>query len=164
MAYFLKFPLVGYTANNNIDYDIATDITKRVALSDAVKANFSVYDEYDVKDGETPELVSYKFYDTTEYHWVILMLNDIIDPRYEWVMPQDVLQRYCDSKYANAFGIHHYVDIDTGLIVDDDFPGATSVSNYVYEEEINESRRRIKILKPEYITGISTEFDRLING
>jgi hypothetical protein len=163
MPYFSKFPLMGYTANNNIDYDVVTDITRRVALSNQIKANFSVYDEYDIKDGETPEHVSHKFYDTTDYHWVILLLNDVIDPRYEWVMPQDVLYRYCESKYANAFAIHHYVDIDTDLIVDSDFPGATSVSNYQYEEALNETRRRIKILKPEYIVGIAAEFDRLIN-
>lgn len=162
MPYFMKFPLMGYTANNNIDFDVVTDITKRVALSEAIKENFSVYDEYDIKDGETPELVSYRFYNTTEYHWVVLMLNNIIDPRFEWVMSQDNLMRYCQTKYANPYSIHHYVS-DVGLIVDSDFSGATSVSNYQYEEDINETRRRIKILKPEYIAGIAAEFDRLIN-
>jgi hypothetical protein len=162
MAYFMKFPLMGYTANNNIDFDIVTDITKRVALSEAIKENFSVYDEYDIKDGETPEIVSYRFYNTTDYHWVVLMLNNIIDPRFEWVMSQDNLMRYCQTKYANLYDIHHYVS-GAGLIVDSDFPGATSVSNYQYEEDINESRRRIKMLKPEYISSIAAEFDRLIN-
>jgi hypothetical protein len=35
---------------------------------------------------------------------------------------------------------------------------------YDYENELNESKRQIKILKNEYIPGIMTELENVLNG
>jgi len=65
MAYFNRFPLTPYFSNNNIDYSIVTDITRRLAVRDEIKQLYTVYDEYDVSDDETPEIVSFNLYGTT---------------------------------------------------------------------------------------------------
>ena len=43
-------------------------------------------DLYYVKDGETPESISYDFYDTVEFYWTILLVNEIIDPYHDWAL------------------------------------------------------------------------------
>lgn len=173
MAYFNKFPLLAYTANNNIDYTVVTDVTKRIVVSNEIKNNYVIYDEYDVKDGETPEVLSHKVYGSTEFHWVILLINEVIDPRYDWVLSSSALQDYVETKYgsANTSAIHHYVSSDgSGIVVDSDYTnpvnGATAVavSNFDYEASQNENKRRIRLLKPSYLSGFVTEFEKLINA
>ena len=40
---------------------------------------FFDFDYYDVKDGETPEMIAYKYYDDVELHWTIFLVNNIVD-------------------------------------------------------------------------------------
>jgi hypothetical protein len=172
MAYFNRFPLTAYLANNRIDFSIVTDITKRVAVRNEIKENYTVYDEYDVLDGETPEVVAYRLYDTTEYHWIILLLNDMIDPRYDWPLTVQSVRKFTESKYgaddANVYGTHHYQASTTNtIIVDSDdvnFPDKITVSNIEFELTENEKKRRIKVLKKEFVPAFITEFEKLINA
>lgn len=172
MAYFTRFPLTPYINSNNVDYSVVVDITKRVSTKKEIKENFTLYDEYDIEDGETPEIVSYNLYGTTEYHWIILLLNDIIDPRYDWILSASNLRRYVEDKYgsddANIYAIHHYeATLNNSIVVDFDdtnFPDKVSISNIDYEIAQNERKRRIKVLKKEFIPSFVTEFGKLING
>lgn len=155
--YFKSFPLTYYSFDDGITAKVITNITLRAVINDQIKSNLSLYDEYDVRDGETPEIVSDKFYNTTLYHWLILHVNDILDPRYEWPLSTANLISYCQSKYDNIYATHHYED-SNGVVVNPDQIGAVSVSNYQYEDRINESKRRIKVLKPTYVSAITADF------
>ena len=156
--YFETLPKTFYSLDDGATTQIVTNIFLRFVFSDEIKNNLTLYELYDIVDGETPEIVSDKFYSRPDYHWVILHLNDILDPRYDWPLSTFNLQKYCDSKYANPYGIHHYVNTD-GHIVNSNAPGATSVSNYQYEEEINESKRKIKILKADYLKTVLDNYE-----
>jgi hypothetical protein len=169
--YFAKFPLISYVYSNNTDYNVVTDITRRVAVIESIKQNFSLYDEYDIQEGDTPEILAYNLYRDTQYHWIILILNDIIDPRFDWPLTQEQLVRYATNKYGSEeaiYEIHHYeASVTDSTIVDsddDNFPEKISVSNMDYEIKKNEEKRRIKILKPNYISSFITEFENKING
>jgi hypothetical protein len=81
----------------------------------------------------------------------------------DWPLSQYELENYCKDKYTNIYGIHHYEDTN-GITVNSDFPGAVSVSNYEYEDRINESKRSIKILNPRLIPDFVNQFNKLING
>lgn len=159
--YFSKFPVTLYTLDDRASTQYVRNILLRVTLSDELKENLSIYDEYDIKDNETPEIASFNLYGTTEYHWLILHTNNILDPRFEWVLSNKQLSDYVSSKYNNPAATHHYID-SNGYIVNSTEPGATSVSNYQYEEELNESRRRIKIIKPQFVASIVDEFEKKI--
>jgi hypothetical protein len=168
--YFSKFPLLAYINSDNVNYSVATDITRRVAVTNSIKENFSLYDEYDVQEGDTPEILAYNLYKNSQYHWIILLLNDIIDPRFEWPLTQEQLQRYAIDKYGSTEAIyetHHYEAslTDTTIVDSDDanFPEKVEISNMDYEITLNETRRRIKILKPNYISSFITEFENKIN-
>lgn len=121
MSYFNRFPLLAYSANNNAVVNIVSDVLRRVTVDKKTKENLVIFDEYDIQDGETPELVSYKFYDTTDYHWVILLVNDILDPRFGWPLTDEQLYTYTANKYgaANVNAVKHYVAAEGSDIVVD---------------------------------------------
>ena len=79
--YFDKLPVTYYTLDDARSVQLVRNIFLRVIITDEIKNNYSVYDEYDIQDGETPEILSSKIYGNSEYHWLILHMNEIIDPR-----------------------------------------------------------------------------------
>ena len=37
-----------------------------------------------MQDSDTPEIIADKYYGNVEYHWVVLLFNNIIDPQFEY--------------------------------------------------------------------------------
>jgi len=167
--YFEKFPLTTYSMDQGQSIQVITDIVRRATFNDFIKNNFVLFDEYDIVDGEKPEIVSHNLYGSVEYYWVILLLNDIIDPRYDWCLSSGDLLEYVSTKYgsseANIFGTHHYEASSTNpLIVDSTYPGRVSITNYEHENSENEKKRRIRVVKSEYLSAIVDEFRKIIKN
>lgn len=78
------FPYISYTLDDYNTEQVVTDIFRRVNFTKEFIENSAFFETYDVLQGETPEQVSYRFYGTTRLHWLILMINNIVDPRFEW--------------------------------------------------------------------------------
>lgn len=103
--YFNNFPTAYYTNEtlNNTDLDIVTDITKRLGFEQGFIDNSSTYLKFVVDDGDTPETIAHKYYGDVEKHWIVLMMNNIIDPQYDWPLNQRDIIKYINDKYsANA--------------------------------------------------------------
>ncbi len=98
--YFSKFPKILYTLDDQRSGQVVPDIMRRAIINEEYKNNSSYYDLYDVKDGETPEMLADLFYGNPQYHWIILHANDIIDPRFDWPLSQENLYQFCVSKYG----------------------------------------------------------------
>lgn len=230
--YFTRFPKTFYTLDNLESAQLVTSIFVRVVFSEEIKNNLSVFDEYDIKDGETPEILADILYDDPQLHWVILHLNEVLDPRFEWPLSTTNLNSVAEDKYSNVKAIHHYensngfitngniyinssaqfANLNLGnVIVNNTNVGVgvvTSVENssnvrvmvseggfqtgdriYIsdntsyqanitsttvlngipitnlsYESELNEAKRRIKILKPQYIDAIIAEFNKKLEN
>jgi hypothetical protein len=59
--------------------------------------------------------------------------------------------------------VHHYIN-SFGDIVHSSYAGAkTAITNYDYEIELNEAKRRIKIIKPEFVAVFVERFTGLLN-
>jgi hypothetical protein len=100
--YFYNFPTTYYiNTDDNTDLDVVTDITKRIGFEQEFKKNSAAYFKIVVTDDDTPEILAHKFYDDVEKHWIILMMNDIIDPQFDWPMKEPDLYKFIESKYAN---------------------------------------------------------------
>jgi hypothetical protein len=112
--YFNFFPRTIYSKpNESSDGDVLTNIISRFGFEKSFKDNNSVYYEYDVRDGDTPEVIAGKIYGDAEKHWIILMLNDIVDSNYDWPLEQRTLVQFIDKKYtANA----NIANGQTGLV------------------------------------------------
>jgi hypothetical protein len=133
MSYFTRFPLLAYSSNTLSTTNIVSDVLKRVVVDQKTRENLVIFDEYDVQDGETPELISFKFYETTEYHWVVLLVNDILDPRYGWPLTDEQLYTYTANKYgsANVNTVHHYTISETSdIIVDPTQEQSLTIGNF----------------------------------
>lgn len=116
MSYFEKFPKIVYTLDEYRTGQIVPDILRRTKFISDLTTNFAFFDDYDVKDGETPEIVADLFYNNPTLHWVILQTNEIIDPRFDWPLSTKNLLEYTRGKYANINAVHHYED-STGNII-----------------------------------------------
>lgn len=97
MKYFSQFPRIVVTSNGKST--IITDFLRRVAISDKFRENSVALEDYFVLDGETPEMVSNKLYGTPANHWVILLVNDITNPREEWPIQDSKVTDLVYQKY-----------------------------------------------------------------
>lgn len=97
MKYFSRFPITVVTTNGKST--IITDFLRRVAISNKFRENTVAMEDYFVLDGETPEMVSNKLYATPANHWLILMVNDITNPREEWPIPDSKVTDLVYQKY-----------------------------------------------------------------
>ena len=101
MSYFDKLPEIFYNfpIGGSERMVIVRDITANVRIYKTVLDNITLYDEYDIVDGETPELVSNKLYGSPQYHWAIMIANQRYDYLNDWPLPYDRLVQYCIDKY-----------------------------------------------------------------
>jgi hypothetical protein len=87
----------------------------------------------------------------------------LVNQKYDYVsdfpLPLVELEKFITQKYGsgNEYDTHHYVNLN-GDIVDEWDSQATSVSNYAYEDAINESKRRIKIVSINFINTLLKNF------
>jgi hypothetical protein len=162
--YFEKFPTFFYdfeidSKKERVTYAI-TDITRNIRFRRDVLANITVFDSYIISNGETPEMLAEKFYGDPNYHWVIMLANQRYDYRADWLLDTNTLEKYVVEKYTNPYGIHHY-EADN-LVVSSDYPNAQPVTNFEYEDKINESKRVIKIVSPELLDVVLRNFDEMM--
>ena len=159
--YFANIPNIIYDSENNDNFKVVTNLLRRVKIRANVKENSVLLDTYDVKNGETPEIIAHKLYGDPELHWVILMINDITDRYHQWPMNTSQFLAYINDKYDNVDGVHHYEiaqssgDTDTKIEVyensalytgDSDFYASASiVTNFEYEENEQDKRRKIRV-------------------
>ena len=109
--YFSNFPKIVYDFDltSGIDYKIVTDITRNVRLRKQILENISLYDYYDIAEGETPEIISEKVYGTPYYHWVIMLVNQRYDYVNDFPLTQLELDTHIDKKYGDKkYHIHDY--------------------------------------------------------
>ena len=99
--YFNYFPKTFYTSNNDVNgVEAITNIIARFAFDSQLKENTSAFYPYQVQDSDTPEIIADKYYGNVEYHWVVLLFNNIIDPQFDWPLKNDTLIDYIDKKYT----------------------------------------------------------------
>ena len=174
--YFETFPKRLYDIDNSGNDKVVTDIFRRLKVREGIKDNLAIFTSYDVQNGETPESISYKHFGTTDYFWVICLMNDITDRFYDWPLSDSAFEEYVKQKYAEPGGIHHYEKTQLSGDQDGDGPGdyshkievnstdpdGQSVSNYEYEQRLQDQKRQIKLLDKTYLNQFVEEFERLV--
>lgn len=159
--YFKSIPKLVYplAVRNEEHFFVLKDITVNVRFVKEVLSNITLYDLYDIREGETPEILSDKFYGTPFYHWIIMIANDRYDLIADWPLTSSQLTQYVFDKYGvdNAYDTHHHENAQ-GYVVSSDYPLATPISNFTYEDRINESKRRIKVIDKGIIEQVVSEF------
>ena len=177
MRYFAEFPTITYQiAGTGGAYKLVPDIFRRVRARSKILGNLSFLDAYDINEGDSPEAVAYKAYGSTDYFFIVLLVNNIINRYYDWPLDEYNFQQFCKDKYDNPDGIHHYEKIQSSGKQKGDGPadyshmiccnstdiGAVSVSNIQYERRLQDKKRQIQILLPQYLPAVEDEFTKLV--
>ena len=171
--YFSQFPLTNYNLSgvngNTIE---VTDIFRRVKARSKIADNVTLFDNYDVHEGEKPEDVAYKIYGESDYFWVVTLVNNIVNRYYDWPLPEFAFQQYLKDKYSNPDAVHHYEisqesgDTDVKINIgtsNADYPTATLITNYEYEQKLQDDKRKIRLLDPSFISQFVTEYKSLMS-
>ena len=166
--YFNPFPTISYDPTGSGYTNTIKDITTRVKVKQWVRNKAALFAKYDVQDAMTPEMVAFYLYDNAELHWVVLMFNEVTNTYYGWPLSRRDFDAFVENKYANPQGVHHYEitqssgDQSIKINVMSTVAGATAVSNLQYEAAVNEKKRQIRVLKPEYLNQFIREFQDLV--
>jgi hypothetical protein len=160
MEYFSQFPEV-IDGNG----DSITNICLRVDFFNSIKTNAALFEMLQINDGERPEDIATLAYDDPTLYWVILWTNDITNTFTQWPLNSDELMDYVSQTYGaeNIFAVHHYETIQgsplgIGIIVNEGTEFSQSVTNFDYEDSVNEAKRTIKVLDPNYITQVTAAY------
>ena len=166
-----NFPIIPYDSVGDYKFKDVTNLLRRVTLRARVRTNVLLYDTYDVKNGETPESLSHRLYGDSEYHWIIMLVNDITDRYHDWPMSEAQFSQYIKDKYSNPDAVHHYEisqesgDTDIKINIgtsNTDYPTATAITNYEHEQKLQDDRRKIRLLDPSFISQFVTEYQSLM--
>lgn len=160
--FFENFPLTFYQAPNG-DNILVTDIVRAIKIPEAVLNDSNLYEYYSMKDNERPEIVSHKFYKSTQYHWVIMVLNQRYDMWNDFPVSDSVIRKKCIEKYGSIDTLHHYEN-DSGEWVDVFTTPRHPVTVYEYETQLNEEKRIIRVLKPAYLSEFVQTYMELIKN
>lgn len=99
--YFDKFPIIPYLFNIGGEeiVRLMRDITTNVRIRTEVLPNITVYDIYDFKDGDTPDIIAAKYYGSPQYHWAIMLANEMYDYDRDFPKSSDELDDIINDKY-----------------------------------------------------------------
>ena len=170
--YFKNFPTIPYDSQGNGKFKDVKNLLRRIGLRSKIKSNASLFDTYDVKNGETPESIAFKLYGDSELHWIIMLMNDITDRYHDWPMSEAQFLQFVNDKYSNPDGTHHYEisqsSGDTSKKINigsdnTDYPTATLITNFEHEQEEQDKKRKIRLLDPSYTDQFIEEFKLLMN-
>ena len=180
MSYFSRFPLMAYDVAGDKNYKLLPDILRRVKLRSGLRSGSFLFDNYDVKDGEKPEDVAFKWFGDAQLHWVILMTNNITDRYYQWPLTQPQFQEYLEDKYGagNEDSVHHYEkttdsgktsssgpnDFSHKVECNSDDGDPDIITNRQYEQRLQDKYRSIRLLDRKYLKTFVNEFESLIKG
>ena len=180
MTYFRELPNLNYQStssdrSSSEDYVVVKNIFRRAKLRDDLKYIFTSLVDYYIKDGIRPDQVADDLYGDPELDWVVLTSANIINVRDEWPLDSYEIYNYALNKYGNDLNqIRHYETTEVkdssgrlilpkGKVVDSGFtipdPSSSTatlnpvggVTNYEYESKLNDEKRSIYILSPNYL-------------
>jgi hypothetical protein len=172
--FFDGFPYIDYDILNNGDKKKIKNFFKRFDFREKIRKYGSIYTKWIVRDEDTPQIIAHKLYNSTHYYWIILMINKMADPIFDFPMTDEELTEYVDSKYGveNRRAFHHWESIDSaevgslpaGIIVDETYPVKIDIDNYEYELKKNDAKRHILMLDPRYLQQVLDELDTILTS
>ena len=168
------------------DFLVVKNIWRRAQILTEYKAQVSLFVEDQVGDGERPEDVAVRLYSNPFYNWTILVINDITDYYAQWPRSVTQLQDFINQKYDNAQATKHHVTtevkdsnnniiVPAGKVVASNFQvayynGSTtvtanpvvSITNAMYETEINSRKQAIQVVKPDLIEDFVATYGEIL--
>ena len=187
MGYFRELPNLQYQSPSSsrissTSYVTAKNIFRRMKIRDDLQNVFTVFNKFTINDGDRPDTVAKDLYGKSTLDWVILTTANIINVRNEWPLSSKELYDFVVEKYdlTEINQVRHYettevkndrgiVILPKGKVVDEDFKipnpeninaelnPVRGVTYYEYEQDKNEEKRNIFVLRSEYLQQFLTD-------
>lgn len=142
----------------NYNGDVLTDISRRFIIKN-IKTRYSkdIFFEYLIENWKAPESIAYDFYGSCDYVWLVLVANNIVDPIGDWLLTDDEVKNLIVQKYGidHIYDNHHWER--DGVLYTSEVPGSVAVTNYDYENDVNEKKRKILLVYPEIVASLEKE-------
>ena len=174
------------------DYITVKNFFKKGFLREDIFQNLSFFTKYSITGNDRPDNVAFEIYQDSTLDWLVLMANNIVNIQNEWPLSNRdfdelLLDRY--GSYDTLFnGIHHYetielkdardvVIVNAGLKVESDYSitfyderagqmktetPTIPVTNYQYEQKVNEDKRNIYLLQPRYLQVVRDDLEDIM--
>ena len=184
--FFSNYPRIAYDIsgdNSTVpNYTVAVNLMIRNKLRGAVENDIATYYPYVVPEGMRPDVLSYQYYGDTIYTWAIYLINNILDPYWEWPLGYKDFRSYVSNKYGSIetaqSQIHHYeyiararaektgtsdpvpahkLEIDYQTYTETAVTERERIYSYGYERDLNESKREIQLIDSAYIQSVQDE-------
>ena len=178
MSFFFRpYPTVRYRVPNTNKSIAATNIIKRFSITNFLNNAKVTFDEYYVQDGERPDVIATQYYGDQRLDWLVLLVNEIHDPYFQWVMSYEQFNNYLRQKYGSVEytlnAVHHYeqivqqarqfidngeqrivaektVTVDYTTFLSLTAPERKTITIFDHENKINENNRHIYLLDLNY--------------
>lgn len=186
------YPTQNSGKNSSKDYTTIKNFFRRPYISQEVLKVYAAFQDYQIIGDDRPDTVSKIYYNNPGYDWLIFIANNIQNVQTDWPMSQSELNKYLLGKYTEdeLSEIHHYettqiknslghIILQGGLHVKSDYVfkytetvnGVTlsktynpvkAVSNYENELKINDDKRSIVLIIPEYVSIVEREMFNIL--
>ena len=180
MSYFRELPDLFYesplsTRNSSTEYVRVKNLFRRVKLRDDLQNVFTLFNKYEIREGQRPDTVAEEIYGSADLDWVVMLTAGIINLHDQWPLSNKDLYVYAENKYGDDLNSVRFYEttevkdssgrliLPKGKIVNSGFtipnpstPTANlnpvvGISNFEYEVRKNEEKRLIYILKNDYL-------------
>jgi len=184
---FRSFPQVNYSLKKNKNFELLTNVTLRFKVRDIIKNRTAIYFDYVIKDSDRPDIIATKYYDDPTLDWIIFLVNDIVDPYYDWPLNDEGFDSYMRTLYGSTAAakstVFEYRKIITKanvrfdgkiipkrtVVVDENTYNSLvatdreQISAYDYYFEQNTEKRKIKILDKQFVSTLIREVDLIFS-
>ena len=177
----------------NKDFLTVKNLFRRPIIREDLFTDFMSFTKYRIVGDERPDEVAYDVYGESDLDWVVLLSNNIINVRDEWPLNQHDYRNYLIEKYGNDTSeidkIKFYetkeikdskgkVFVPKGMQVDSTFETTfldsgtnllitvspiEGITYRTYEERLQEDKRNINLLKPEYLSIVMDDIETLLD-
>ena len=174
------------------NYTQVKNFFKKGRIREDLFQDLTVFEKYSVKGDDRPDNVAFEIYDDPTLDWVVLTSNNITNVQNEWPLSQKAFEDYIIDKYKTdekLNEIHHYesneIKDTNGVII---FPKGVRVSaaqsvsyfeplseesvtvnpisravtNFEYEQKVNDDKRRIFLIKPIYLGVVFDDLEEMM--
>jgi len=183
-SYLPDFDYVSRLSGSQIsDYVRVKNLFKRTKVNETIFGDLTNFTKYKIIGNERPDQVAFKIYGDSNLDWLVMLTNNIVNYQNEWPLQNDAFYDYLLAKYGTEekmFSVHHYETqevkssdgvtiVPQGLEVPSTYSVTfydngqmktesllNTISNYQYEQKIQDDRRNIFLLKTQYI-GLALE-------
>tara|TARA_B100000945_G_C20225964_1_gene522851 strand:- start:61 stop:729 length:669 start_codon:yes stop_codon:yes gene_type:complete len=171
------------------DYRKVKNLFKRGKLKNDIFKDLTKFTKYKIVGDDRPDNVAFEMYGDETLDWIVLLSNNVTNIQTEWPLDHQSFYNFLIDKYGSEeqiHAVHHYETIeirntDGVIIVPEGLEVAknysiefydsrlettttvsnitTEITNYAYENKIEDEKRNIFVLKPNYVNLILNDME-----